>query len=233
MQLNGTNDGDRKANRSEQGQREAETGPRTHEGKSRSSMNSRKHALLAKTIVTDGEDPAEFEDLLCSLIKEFNPNPGCEYELVFLLATNFWRLRRIPRFEARSLRLTGITERISVSRVEKLIEDEILRSTSMFEIAARFGAPPSGSTNENHEKSVRASFDALLPPEAAQPLVTPGEAQEMLAKISRYETALMNSISRTLNTLIGLQNMRTERAERRGLKLVNQPSLAAKNPQHI
>jgi hypothetical protein len=119
------------------------TGPRTHEGKSRSSMNSRKHALLAKTIVTDGEDPAEFEDLLSSLIKEFNPNPGCEYELVFLLATNFWRLRRIPRFEARSLRLQESQSVYRDPRVEKLIEDEILRSKSMSEIAARFCAQPS------------------------------------------------------------------------------------------
>lgn len=101
----------------------------------------------------------------------------------------------------------------------------------MAEIADRFirkpsgptdeDAKPYGSTNEEDEKRIRARFAELLPPEASQPLPSPSETQEMLAKISRYETALRNSISRTLNTLIGLQNMRTERAERRRLKLLN------------
>ena len=104
------------------------TGPRTQAGKSRSSMNSRKHALLAKTIVIDGEDPAEFEDLLKSLVEEFNPNPGCEYELVFLLATDFWRLRRIPRFEARSLCAQQSEIVYRDPRIDRLIEDEIMRS---------------------------------------------------------------------------------------------------------
>lgn len=197
------------------------TGPRTQAGKSRSSINSRKHALLAKTIVIDGEDPAEFEDLLKSLVEEFNPNPGCEYELVFLLATTFWRLRRIPLFEVRSLCAQESESVYRDPRVEMLIEDEITRTKHMEEIAARYGAKPSGSTDEEDEKEIRARFDALLPPEASQPLLSPSETQEMLAKISRYETALMNSISRTFNTLIGLQNMHTERAERRRLKLVN------------
>ncbi|MGH6804619.1 MAG: hypothetical protein ACREC3_14820 [Methyloceanibacter sp.] len=199
------------------------TGPRTQEGKNRSSMNSRKHALLAKTIVIDGEDPAEFEDLLTSFVEEFNPNPGCECELVFFLATNFWRLRRIPRFEARSLRAQESDSVYRDPRVDRLIEDEIMRRKTMAKVAERYGAKPSGSTDEDDEKRIRARFDELLPPEASQPLPSPSETQETLAKISRYETALMNSISRTFNMLIGLQNIRTERAQRRRLKLVNQP----------
>jgi hypothetical protein len=40
------------------------TGPRTDEGKQRSSQNALKHGLLAKRSVIPGEDPAEFDALV-------------------------------------------------------------------------------------------------------------------------------------------------------------------------
>jgi hypothetical protein len=56
-------------------------------------------------------------------------------------------------------------------------------------------------------ESVRKKYENLLPPDAIEP-ASPSENQEMLAKIVRYETGLMNSINRTLKMLIGLQSMR-------------------------
>jgi hypothetical protein len=193
-------------------------------------MNSRKHALLAKTIVTESEDPAEFEELLRSLLEEFNPNPGCEYELVLLLASKFWRLRRIPRLEAFSLRAQQTEIVYRDPRTDRLIEEEIARRKKLEQIAGVYLQAKKEDEKKIRDEPVddeqiRASYNKLLPPEANQPLRSPSENQETLAKISRYETALVNSLSRTLNMLIGLQNMRTERADSRALKLVSRPSL--------
>jgi hypothetical protein len=206
------------------------TGPKTFEGKIRSSVNSRKHGLSAKTIVIDGEDPAEFDELLSSLIKQFNPDPGCEYELVSLLANTFWRLRRIPLFEARSFRPQQSEIAYGDPRFKRFIEGETACMEIMNEMATRVLPNPDGSfpnrstetrnpskEDDDFEKRVRARFEELFPPEANQPLTSPSESQEMLAKISRYETSLMNSMNRTLNTLIRLQSMRGKHADRQSI----------------
>jgi hypothetical protein len=49
------------------------TGPKSVGGKKRSSMNSLKHGLTAKTLVLRGEEPAEFDRLYAHLVEEFDP----------------------------------------------------------------------------------------------------------------------------------------------------------------
>jgi hypothetical protein len=76
------------------------TGPRTAEGKARSSRNALTHGLTAQEVVIPGEDPAAYQASRQQLIDDLQPNGSCEVELVERLAATFWRLRRIPRFEA-------------------------------------------------------------------------------------------------------------------------------------
>ena len=126
----------------------------------------------------------------------------------FRLAVIFWRLRRIPVLEATFLR-SGQSEGAEGyrdPRVDKLIELETLRRKSLREIAKRFS---------EYEGAARAIYDQLSAQQPDRPMTSEGEIQERLSQISRYETSLMNSISRTFNMLIGLQNMRTDHAERR------------------
>jgi hypothetical protein len=103
------------------------TGPVTKEGKRRSSMNSLKHGLSANSVVIDGEEPADFEALHRSLIKAFDPQPGIEDELVCRLVVLFWRLRRIPVFEANFLRRLHTEIIYRDPRLDVFIEDEIAR----------------------------------------------------------------------------------------------------------
>ena len=49
------------------------TGPRTDEGKARSSQNARKHGLTAKQLAISPQDQEEFEDVLASYQREINP----------------------------------------------------------------------------------------------------------------------------------------------------------------
>lgn len=93
---------DRPANRSEinRGNAQYSTGPRTAEGKARSSQNSFKHGLYSKHLVMPGEDPAELDRLKAGLIAEHQPANDTEAILVNELAEHFWRIRRMRRLEA-------------------------------------------------------------------------------------------------------------------------------------
>src|SRR5262249_12206884 len=76
------------------------TGPRTAEGKARSSRNALTHGLTAQEIVIPGEDVAAYRSFEQQLIDDLQPNGSCELELITRLAATYWRFRRIPRFEA-------------------------------------------------------------------------------------------------------------------------------------
>ncbi len=76
------------------------TGPRTAEGKQRSSQNGLKHGLLARDAVMADEDPAEYDRQLQQLEENIFPKNALEFELVRQIADAQWRLRRITRIEA-------------------------------------------------------------------------------------------------------------------------------------
>ena len=76
------------------------TGPRSQVGKARSRLNSRKHGLTAKMLIIVGENAADFDQLREELMAEHDPQTVMERELVEGLAGIFWRLRRVPSFEA-------------------------------------------------------------------------------------------------------------------------------------
>jgi hypothetical protein len=83
-----------------QGNAQLSTGPRTEEGKARSSQNSLKHGVFAKTIVLPGESQEEFDALLAGLRKDHKPEGETESNLVRGLAEIQWRLNRLRRYEA-------------------------------------------------------------------------------------------------------------------------------------
>ena len=74
------------------------TGPRTNEGKQRSSQNALKHGLLARDAVLP-EDPADFDRQLCDLEDTIEPKNALEFELVRQIVDAQWRLRRLTRLE--------------------------------------------------------------------------------------------------------------------------------------
>lgn len=75
------------------------TGPRTEEGKQRSSMNSLRHGLTARAIVMPAEDPAAFQRHAQEFIEEYKPKGPTEIQLVQNLAESSWLLNRIKSLE--------------------------------------------------------------------------------------------------------------------------------------
>jgi hypothetical protein len=74
-------------------------GPSTPEGRAKSSRNSLRHGLSAKSIVLPNEDSGEYEQLLDAHIDQFHPRTDVEMELVEAMAVARWRLRRIRTIE--------------------------------------------------------------------------------------------------------------------------------------
>ena len=79
------------------------TGPRTEEGKARSSQNALKHGLFAKTILIQGESQEEFDRHYNQFKGDYKPVGATEEDLVLLLATTSWRRRRLPGLEAATM----------------------------------------------------------------------------------------------------------------------------------
>ncbi len=84
------------------------TGAVTEEGKVIVSKNAVKHGIFAQDlIITNGdgkENEEEYRELLHNLIESLNPCGQMEHLLVEKIAVDFWRLRRVLRFETGSIR---------------------------------------------------------------------------------------------------------------------------------
>src|SRR5947209_19083556 len=81
------------------------TGPKTPEGKYRSSLNSIRHGLTAQTIVLPQEDASRFEELLADYLHEFSPATKFELDLVHELAAVRWRIQRVWSLESVAIQL--------------------------------------------------------------------------------------------------------------------------------
>lgn len=75
------------------------TGPRTDEGKAKSSLNAVKTGLTGRTVLLPAEDAAAYETHLEDYRREFQPVGVRETQLVQNLADAQWRLNRIPSLE--------------------------------------------------------------------------------------------------------------------------------------
>ena len=84
------------------------TGAVTIEGKLIVAKNAVKHGVFTKDLIIsngDGKENAEeYNELLNGLIESLVPDGQMEYLLVEKLAVDFWRLKRVLRFETGSLR---------------------------------------------------------------------------------------------------------------------------------
>ncbi len=79
------------------------TGPRTPQGKTRSSLNALRHGILARAAFNptiDGKERrAEFEEIVAGLAQEFQPATASEHMMVQQLAGCYWKLAKVWNFE--------------------------------------------------------------------------------------------------------------------------------------
>jgi hypothetical protein len=84
------------------------TGPTSPEGKAIVSKNALKHGIFARDLVInagDGrEDAQEYHELFTELKSDLAPVGRMEMMLVEKIAVNYWRLRRLVRYETGEIR---------------------------------------------------------------------------------------------------------------------------------
>jgi hypothetical protein len=83
------------------------TGPKTSEGKQRSSLNALRHGLTGQLVVMPTEDLAAYQRHLESFTSEYHPKGATEAHLVQALADSSWRLNRVAILEANLLTLAA------------------------------------------------------------------------------------------------------------------------------
>ena len=157
------------------------TGPRTEAGKARSRLNSRKHGLTATLLVIGDEDPSDFEDLRAALLEQYNPQAPDAFELVEYLASVFWRLRRVPFFEAA----------IFAARHAQV-------ATDLQEEDTRRGrVDVDGEEGDEEEEMSDAEWRVCV----GRSLIKDGVWNDALGKLARHEAALLNALRKTLTVL--------------------------------
>ena len=78
------------------------SGPRTPEGKARSSMNAVRHGLTAQSAVLPGEDRAALDELSRGLLAQLRPADPLQRVLAERVVALTWKLRRVAAAEARA-----------------------------------------------------------------------------------------------------------------------------------
>lgn len=76
------------------------TGPRSLEGKARSSQNSLMHGLLSGAVLIRGEDPDEFAVFRAGFQADLVPVGATEEFLADQVVASAWRLRRLLQVDA-------------------------------------------------------------------------------------------------------------------------------------
>src|SRR5436305_10503401 len=72
------------------------TGPKTPEGKAKSSLNAVKSALTGRTVLLPTDDALAYQNHIRNYFEELQPVGFREWSLVQALADTTWRLDRIP-----------------------------------------------------------------------------------------------------------------------------------------
>jgi hypothetical protein len=84
------------------------TGPKTPEGKQRSSLNALRHGLTGQIVVMPTEDLQAYQFHLKSFTDEYRPEGATEAHLTQALADTSWRLNRVAALETNLLSLAAV-----------------------------------------------------------------------------------------------------------------------------
>src|ERR1700722_2302529 len=84
------------------------TGPRSIEGKSRSSQNSWKHGLTGATALLPSDNRDAYEEYVAGITDPLRPGSLLEHEICRDVADAHWRLRRIHSVESKMLTLPAV-----------------------------------------------------------------------------------------------------------------------------
>ena len=130
-------------------------GPKTEAGRRRSSQNALKHGLTAQTLLLPSEDPDEFQQLLTSYIRQFQPVGPAELDLVHEMVAAKWRLQRLAIIETQ-LYVD------SMQRVKEYADHRLSPAESLTQAFERLANSGSYSFLHRAESSLERTYSRAL-----------------------------------------------------------------------
>jgi hypothetical protein len=199
-------------------------GPKTEEGRNAVRHNALKHGILAKATLLPHEDPALFEALRDELRSATRPVGALEDNLVEMIASYAWRLRRVvqveaglftkqiyetrerdARYEAESFRRRPPGEKPSA--IEALMED-LTENRDNWIIVDKPGHTSALERADAARTQLKA--DDV---EIGTAFAEDATRADAFSKLSRYETTIERALFKTLNELRVLQEKREQGTE--------------------
>lgn len=86
------------------------TGPKTLDGKEKSSQNAIKYGFTSKKFIIPDEEKAEFDDYLQKMIDILKPNTILTEEMVLNICLAFWKSRRYANLESLVFKIGQLNE---------------------------------------------------------------------------------------------------------------------------
>jgi len=170
------------------------TGPKTPEGKARSSANALKHGLTSRHVVLPGENRAEFDALVARLIQEHRAATALEIEMVHHIAGCLWRLDRARKAEAEYFYVNFIADQPTrdmerrfalILRYATAIERELHRAIARLQQLQKERSKTPQNKHEIEDRPSPAEF--VLQNRAAQSASAGPTAEDGL--LNTHETA--------------------------------------------
>jgi hypothetical protein len=110
---------------------ELSTGPKTPEGKQRSSLNALRHGLTGQLVVMPTEDLQAYQSHLKSFTDEYHPRGATESHLTQALADTAWRLNRVAALEANLLTFAAANQPDPFTEAPAQVQDAVAIATSL------------------------------------------------------------------------------------------------------
>jgi hypothetical protein len=104
------------------------TGPRSEQGKAKSSLNAIKNGLTGRTVLLPGDDAALYERHVSRFFAEFKPCGERETELVQSLTDAQWRMNRIPALEMGIYALARINFKDMFTQEEPAVREALIQA---------------------------------------------------------------------------------------------------------
>ncbi|MFN3325897.1 MAG: hypothetical protein ACK5AZ_20560 [Bryobacteraceae bacterium] len=133
-------------------------GPKTPEGRQRSSQNAIRHGLTAEQVVMPYESLSDFDALEAAVTDELQPETEIERQLVSDLVNYRWRLDRIVRIETATFDL-------KIGHQQRWVEREYPEADADIRLALAFenlADGPALKLLDRYEARFRRAYDRTL-----------------------------------------------------------------------
>ncbi len=193
------------------------TGPKTPQGKDAVRLNANKHGLRSQEVLLPGEDGEALNELDENLRTELQPVGEVENLLLEQIVAAHWRLRRLRRVETGIFVWQHYGEQLERAQGEAKTYE---RSTHEDFMEIHYGPSERITDEQKHQEALSKAQEMKAKQDAetatlGRTFIRDADQANAFSKLSRYETAIWQSLYKALHELQRLQAAATSRATSR------------------